>query len=66
MTTLNDLFDIGNFASNVRPRSFSQREPVFESNICFSDGRIYENMTNGLSVSVMTDGVMDSLSWKRM
>lgn len=65
MTTLNDVFDIGNFASNVHPHPSSQREPVFGSNICFFDGRIHENMTNGLSVSVITDGVMDSLSWKK-
>ena len=58
MTTLNDVF-------NIYPRSLFQREPAFGSDICFSDERIYENVTNGLSVAVMTDGVMDSLSWKK-
>ena len=51
--------------NDIHPCSLSHRgEPRFHDGICFSDGEVY-NYAKTLSISIVTDGVMDSASWKK-
>lgn len=51
--------------NDIHPCSLLYRDELrFHDGICFSDGEVYDK-GKSLSVSVMTDGVMDSVSWKK-
>lgn len=50
------------YYNDIHSCSLSYRgEPRFHDGICFSDGEVY-NHVKPLSVSIVTDGVVDSAS----